>query len=175
MKKLCTKNLLLIGATLLSLNVSAVQTCYSGLTTTSDTANFTLLSNGLAQDKITGLMWSRCAYGQTWDSANTTCNGTASQITWQDALQASVNASDGGYTDWRVPNVKEIATIVEKSCVEPSLNEAVFPASSSENFWTATTVMGIETSAWGVAFYNGKNNTKEKLLDLHVRFVRFAQ
>ena len=120
-------------------------------------------------------MWSRCAYGQTWDSANTTCTGTASQITWQDALQASVNASDGGYTDWRVPNVKEIATIVEKSCVEPSLNEAVFPASSSENFWTATTVMGTDTAAWGVAFYIGNINTKEKLLDLHVRFVRFAQ
>lgn len=174
LKAMTSKLLVVAAAGLLSSNVAA-QTCYDTLTATSLVENFSLLSNGLAQDKTTGLMWMRCAYGQSWDNTNSTCTGSPQQITWQDALQASVSVSDGGYTDWRLPNVKEIATIVEKSCVDPSLNETVFPASSSENYWTSSTVVGDASYAWGMAFYNGRNNTKEKLLDLHVRFVRYAE
>jgi hypothetical protein len=153
----------------------AASTCYDTLTETTIIDNFTLLSNGLVQDKNTGLMWMRCAHGQTFDSTNSTCTGSPVQITWQDALQLSETINDGGYTDWRVPNAKELATIVEKRCVDPSVNEIVFPATSAENFWSSTTVVGTETSAWSVAFYNGKNNTKDKLLDLHVRFIRYAE
>jgi hypothetical protein len=167
--------LILTAGCLFSGAVSAASTCYDSLNETNVIDNFTLLSNGLAQDQVTGLMWMRCAYGQSWDSANSTCTGTPVQITWQDALQLSTTLSDGGYSDWRLPNVKELATVVEKRCVNPSVNEVLFPATSPENFWTSTTVVGTESSAWSIAFYNGKNNTKDKLLDLHVRFVRYAE
>jgi hypothetical protein len=151
------------------------QSCHDGLTETTIIDNFTLLSNGLAQDKTTGLMWMRCAYGQTWDSVNSTCTGNAVELTWQDALQASEQMTEGGYTDWRLPNVKELATIVEKRCTDPAVNATLFPATPADNFWTSTTVTGSGSWAWSVAFYNGRNNTKEKLLDVHARFVRFAQ
>lgn len=160
---------------LVSHGVQAAQTCHEDLTETTIIDNFTLLSNGLAQDKATGLMWMRCAYGQTWDSTNSTCTGTAVQITWQDALQASELATDGGYSDWRLPNVKELATIVEKRCVDPAVNATVFPSTAADNFWTSTTVSDEHSWAWSVAFYNGRNNTKEKLLDVRARFVRYAQ
>lgn len=164
----------LLVATVLSQTVQA-QTCYDGLTETTPVDNFTQLSNGLVQDKITGLMWTRCPYGQSWDSVNSTCTGTAVQITWQDALQLSTSISDGGHSDWRLPNIKELATIVEKRCVDASVNATLFPATAPENFWTSTTVVGNESAAWAIAFYSGKNNTKEKLLDLYVRFVRYAE
>lgn len=154
---------------------NAAQTCHEDLTATTVTENFTLLTNGLAQDKTTGLMWMRCAYGQTWDSTNSTCTGTAVQITWQDALQASEASTYGGYTDWRLPNVKELATMVEKQCVDPAVNATIFPATAADNFWTSTTVNDEPSWAWSVAFYNGRNNTKEKLLDVRARFVRYAQ
>ena len=163
-----------LGLTL-PLAAQAAQTCTEDLTETTATTNLTLLSNGLAQDKTTGLMWMRCAFGQTWDSTNSTCTGTAVQITWQDALQASETATYGGYSDWRLPNVKELATMVEKRCVDPAVNATVFPATAADNFWTSTTVNDEHTWAWSVAFYNGRNNTKEKLLDVRARFVRYAQ
>lgn len=170
LKHLC----FLLGSGLMGTSAMA-QTCYDGLTATTPVDNFTQLSNGLVQDKITGLMWTRCAYGQSWDNANSTCTGSAVKITWQDALQLSETINDGGHSDWRIPNIKELATIVEKACVDASVNATLFPATSPENYWSSTTVTGSESSAWAIAFYSGKNNTKEKLLDLHVRFVRFAE
>ncbi|MFT4927819.1 MAG: hypothetical protein ACI8WB_003933 [Phenylobacterium sp.] len=151
------------------------QTCYTTLTTTTPTANFTIVSNGMTLDTITGLMWTRCSYGQTWDATNSTCTGSPSSITWQDALQLSTTVTYGGHSNWRLPTVKELATIVEQSCVDPSINQTIFPATSAENYWTGTTVNDENTWAWGMAFYNGRNNNKEKLLDLHVRFVRYAE
>lgn len=159
---------------LLATGVQA-QTCHDGLTETNVVDNFTVLSNGVVQDKNTGLMWMRCAYGQIWDSTNSTCTGTPVQITWQDALQASEQETLGGYSDWRLPNVKELATIVEKRCTDPAVNATLFPATPADNFWTSTTVVDSASWAWSVAFYNGRNNTKEKLLDVHARFVRYAQ
>ena len=169
------KQLLWVACASLTSSSLMAQTCYDALTATTDIANFTVSSNGLVQDKNTGLMWMRCSYGQTWESSTASCIGSPVQITWQDALQLSVEATFGGHTDWRLPNVKELATIVEKQCVDPSTNPTLFPATVAENYWTATTVTGNESAAWAVAFYNGKNNTKDKLLDLHVRLVRYAE
>lgn len=158
-----------------SSNAFAVQTCYDELFETTAVANFTVLSNGLVQDKNTGLMWTRCAYGQTWDETNTTCTGTPAKVTWQNALQLSANLEMGGHSDWRLPNVKELASIVERKCVDPSVNATLFPNTASENYWTSTTVAADPSAAWAVAYYNGKNNTKDKLVDVHVRFVRYAE
>lgn len=166
---------LLIAVGLLTSSVASGQTCFTELTTTTATANFSIIANGLVQDTVTGLMWMRCSYGQTWDNTNSTCTGSPASITWQDALQLSPGITEGGFSDWRIPSVKELATIVEKSCVDPSVNITIFPATSAENYWTSTTVNDENTWAWGMAFYNGRNNTKEKLLDLHVRFVRYSQ
>jgi hypothetical protein len=174
MKVKSMNKVIMTGLCLLSTAALGVQTCFDTLNETNVIDNFTQLNNGLVQDNITGLMWTRCAYGQTWDNTNLTCLGTPVQITWQDALQLSTTITDGNYSDWRLPNVKELATIVEKRCVEPSVNAILFPATSAENFWSSTTATSDATRAWAIAFYNGKNNTKEKLVDLHVRFVRFA-
>lgn len=166
---------LLLAMGCLFSSVTVAQTCYDTLTSTTPTANFTIVTNGMTQDTKTGLMWTRCSYGQTWDSANSTCTGAPVSITWQDALQLSTTVTYGGHTDWRLPNVKELATIVEQSCVDPAINLTIFPATSPENYWTGTTVNDELTWAWGLAFYNGRNNNKEKLLDLHVRFVRYNE
>lgn len=172
--KLSNKLLLAVFGGALS-TTAVAQTCFSELTETSSTAKFNIGATGLVEDKTTGLMWSRCTYGQTWDQNNNTCSGSPVSITWQDALQLSATMTEGGFSDWRLPNVKELATIVEKACVDPAVNATVFPASLPENYWTSTTAMDDTTTAWAVAMYNGKNNAKDKLQDLHVRFVRFSQ
>jgi hypothetical protein len=50
---------------------------------------------------------------------------------WQQALQDVVdsNAQGGfaGFTDWRLPNVKELISIVEHQCANPAVNETIFP------------------------------------------------
>lgn len=166
--------LLFATSTLLCTSAFA-QTCYDGLTETTPETRFVISGSGMVEDSVTGLMWLRCSHGQTWNASSSTCSGSGVKVTWQDALQLSPEINEGGFDDWRLPNIKELATIVEKRCVDPAVNQTIFPASLAENYWSATTVAGNPESAWSVALYNGRNNTKEKQLDLHIRFVRYVK
>lgn len=153
---------------------SQAQTCYeSSITATTPTDNFTVTAVGVVKDNTTGLIWSRCAHGQTWNNATSACDGQSAEVTWQEALLIANSSTLGGFNDWRIPNAKELATVVEKMCVDPSSNNTLFPSTPSANFWTSTTVFDDNASAWAVTFTTGRNNTKQKLLDLNLRLVRF--
>lgn len=150
------------------------QTCYdSSILPTTPSTNFTVVGAGMIKDNSTGLVWARCAYGQTWNDSTSACDGQSSEVAWQTALLYANDATLGGFTDWRIPNTKELATIVEKMCVDPSVNSDMFSNTPSGNFWTSTTVFDDIGSAWAITFTTGRNNTKQKLLDLHLRLVRF--
>ena len=112
--------------------VWAAATCNANIRATTPTEDFTLDdSNGTATHLKTGLMWMRCILGQNWDSASKTCTGSqATPYTWGAALRAARGASFAGQSDWRLPNAKELATLVEERCYGPSLNETVFPGVS---------------------------------------------
>ena len=167
------KMLLMSGIAVLSFASYAEQLCGEVPENTPD-ESFTMNTDGTVLHIPTGLMWMRCAYGQTWSAQEGECTGHAAQLVWSEALTAAQNDTTAGYDDWRVPNIKELGSIVERECVAPSLNLSAFPSSPAENFWTSTTVANEVDRAWSVAFYNGKNNTKSKVVDLHIRFVRFA-
>ncbi len=68
------------------------------------------VKEGLVKDTNTGLMWMRCSIGQTWEGA--TCTGKPSKFTWKDALKIPHNFEYAGYSDWRVPTIKELNTLV---------------------------------------------------------------
>jgi hypothetical protein len=63
--------------------------------------DFTNNANGTISDNATGLMWSLADSGEG--------------MTWEDALSYAENASLAGYDDWRLPNVKELQSIVDYS------------------------------------------------------------
>lgn len=90
------------------------------------TSRFTVNNDGTATDTMTGLIWARCAEGQQWSDVSGTCGGTAATFDWQAALQV---AADKAATDpgWRLPNIKELASIVEYQCFSPAINLEIFP------------------------------------------------
>lgn len=97
------------------------------------------LRNETALHSVTGLQWSRCALGQQFDG--TSCTGSAQVYSWDEAGQAVSEANQarpGGYSDWRLPTVDELLTIVEKCREAPSINTNVFPATPWTGFWTST-------------------------------------
>jgi hypothetical protein len=158
----------------LALPVHAAQVCFSNITTTKPLAKFQLNADGTALDKTTQLLWSRCLVGQSWDSASRSCSGTPQQLDWSEALLESKRSTLAGFSTWRLPNAKEILTLIERSCVDPAINLTAFPSSRSENIWTGTTTLNEAERAWAIAMYSGKNNTKHKNTRLHVRLVRFS-
>ncbi len=148
------------------------QDCNSSIDETAGTSNFTVNGDGTITDNTTGLMWMVCSLGQTWSTG--ACSGDATLYTWQEALVAAHGYEFADYAGWRVPNIKELATISERSCVRPAINETLFPSTPSDDFWTSTPSTSDATRTWVIAFYNSSNALKQKTLSVYVRLVRNA-
>ncbi len=149
-------------------------TCNDNIPETTPTAAFDLsATDGTVIHNATGLMWSRCALGQTW--SNNTCEGTASTHSWTSALTEAGNSTLAGYNDWRVPNLKELASIVERRCHSPAVNEIVFPATPGSFFWSASVYVFSATEAWVVSFNVGHAFIDVKGDTDRVRLVRGGQ
>jgi len=127
---------------------------FTRITATTPDTDFVKHGDGTVSHKKTGLVWKRCLEGQTWAPASgllvdSVCNGAPTRFTWQQALQhvQTLNASGGfaGHADWRVPNVKQLQSIVEAQCIRPALNVIIFPFTADANggfdgmlLWTST-------------------------------------
>lgn len=159
-------------------NAQVCQT--ASIPATTPTTQFSDHGDGTVTDNKTGLMWKKCAEGQ--DPLE--CSGVSSIFTWPTALQRAQTVNGGmagsnlGYTDWRVPNIKELASIVEEQCHAPSINLTVFPDAYEEGgseFCSASPSANVSYHAWYVEFYNGHNNRGHKLIAYRVRLVRGGQ
>jgi hypothetical protein len=152
--------------------------CVNSIPVTTPTTRFIVNGDGTVSDTYTGLMWMRCSLGQTWDG--TTCTGTAAQYQWADALTQAQSSAFATYTDWRLPSVKELVSIVERSCANPSVNSTIFPATPTWYFWTnSPSVSGSGTNVHVVAFGQGFDTADAKtnvdpMFHYHVRLVRVA-
>ena len=150
--------------------------CNNAIIASTATADFTINGDGTVTHKKTGLMWKRCSEGL---SGNDCAIGTITRHSWQEALQLvkTINSNGGfaGYTDWRLPNVKELASIVERKCVSPAINTTIFPATADGYYWSASSYADHPTRAWHVYFGDGNNDNFSKDLKLHVRLVRGGQ
>ena len=134
-------------------------------------------SVGVILDKKSGLMWERCTHGHTWNEGSCDAPGQSAEYKWQDALQEVVSVNDVGafgYNDWRLPNLKELASIIERKCTGVSINSEIFPGvdTSFSRYWTNTHLLGsteikIVDFSGGVV---GNSVTNESLL--HLRMVR---
>lgn len=129
-----------------------------------------ILQGSEVLDKATQLIWKRCSEGQAWDENAAVCRGEATIYTWPEALALSD-------ATWRVPNIKELLSIIEMSCDEPSLNiSAFFPSYFSNNYWSSSPSAEDSNSAWFVYFSSSFNSSIEnKDRDFSVRLVRSAQ
>lgn len=148
-------------------------TCRDDIAPSTPTSRFTVHDNGTVTDTQTGLLWQRCSLGQGWDG--NTCKGDAMTYTWQDALTAAEDNEFAGMRNWVLPNIKQLASIVEVACFIPAINSTVFPNTSSGRFWTSSPhAIGI-SSAWYVHFNKGSDGANGKYLKARVRLVRDGQ
>jgi len=119
-------------------------------------------------DRMTGLVWRRCSEGQTWDAV--TCTGTATRFTWQGALDQAHAAAAGG-TGWRLPNVKELFSLIDFAGVNPSTDPLAFPNTPGDWAWTSTFSL-FPDLPWGVSFEVGHVNHVPRGGPFPVRLVR---
>jgi hypothetical protein len=124
---------------------------------------------GTVTDNTTNLMWQQCSDGQSGAS----CTGTAVTVTWNNAITYCESLSLGGFSDWRLPNIKELLSIVDMTlATAAAINATYFPNTPSSNYWSSTSYAPDTTSAWLVVFYDGTTLSSNKTNPLYVRCVR---
>lgn len=109
--------------------------------------------DGTVTDPTTGLQWMRCSMGQTWDG--TTCLGTTIGYTSDQSIALTGTITFAGRSDWRLPNIRELQTIVDRTAVNPAIDLSEFPNTPASNFRQSTPVTGITVNIWTVDFRDG--------------------
>ncbi|MBZ0092148.1 MAG: DUF1566 domain-containing protein [Sulfuricellaceae bacterium] len=110
--------------------------------------------DGTVTHAPTALTWKRCAEGQIWNGG--TCSGTATITTW--AAAKALTSTFAGKSDWRLPTLTELRSLVDFTLTNPSINSTIFPNTPSlSNFWSVSPYAGYPGSAWVVYFANGND------------------
>ena len=132
--------------------------------------NFIDNGEGTISDIATGLMWQKSDDGTGYD--------------WEEALNLAENMELASYSDWRLPNVKELQSIVDYTRSPQTTNspaiDPIFETTEINDpdgnsgqypfFWTSTTHLdgaNPYASAVYIAFGEGQGEMNEILMDVH--------
>jgi hypothetical protein len=140
-------------------SISCTNTGQDGDTLKGITMSFTDNIDGTITDNVTGLVWQKQdnATTYTWDNALTYCN-------------ANTPALPG--SGWRLPNIKELQSIINYQIFSPAINVTFFPGTQLNRYWSSTTYVVNATNAWSVHFSNGAISNANKTTPYYVRCVR---
>lgn len=114
----------------------------------------------VVNDTKTGLMWQDDAVGST--------------MTWANAITTCENLTLGGYSDWRLPNIRELKSITDRTRANPAISPN-FTAIVSDIYWSSTTHASSSSGAWIVNFLNGSGGWNNRTGSNYVRCVRAGQ
>lgn len=155
----------------LQLTAFAITFLLALLPAASSAAPFTLSLDGTeVTDQGTGLIWRHCAEGLSGSQCG---SGTASPFSHEAALLQATNESKSTGLAWRLPNVKELSSIVDVTVIPASY--ASFPATPTDRvFWSSSpyTYPNNAQHAWYVDFNVGVVNVTLRNGINYVRLVR---
>lgn len=118
------------------------------------TDRFQLVMNDEAVlDRETGLVWDR--------------SPATSKNDWTSALTQCINRTVGSRLGWRLPAVEELATLIDRDNLNPTLPtnhpfKNIQATDGLDRYWTSTTTAWMTDFAWYATFDNGTVNSVSK-------------
>jgi hypothetical protein len=135
-------------------------------------SRFTTPANGVITDNLTGLTWSQDGRPYIADHCE-----LPDYVTWSEALDhvACLNANSYlGYTDWRLPNVNELESLLNSEYGPVTDWLALHGFSNLPEppsyYWSSTSYAYDSDLAWYVTMYFGTVRPYDKYNDLHISF-----
>ena len=114
--------------------------------------------DGTVTDNGTGLMWAQAT--------------APAATTWKEALAWCESQVLAGYNDWRLPTIKELASLVNNNTDGQFIDVNNFPDTTSAYYWSSTTSANSPDNAWAVNFTYGMSIRSNKSVLYDVRAVR---
>jgi len=149
----------------------------------------------MVQDNVTGLIWEvkrakddtsdysnphDADNGYTWYDSNPETNGgdagtPGDGTDTEDFINSLNSANFGGYSDWRLPTIKELWTIEDYGRYDPAVDSNYFPNTVASQYHSSTTSADINYCAWRLPFQYGSIIYGLKSHSYYVRAVRGEQ
>lgn len=131
-------------------------------------------ADGTVLDTATGFVWKRCLEGQTWTGQ--TCTGAAIRYTFDQATALTGKESFAGHNDWRLPNIRELLSIVDDTVSGNAIDRVAFPSGNvSLIWWSSSPDANGTTHAWNVYFNDGYSYSSFRNNSYSARLVRGGQ
>ncbi|CAA6800268.1 MAG: Unknown protein [uncultured Sulfurovum sp.] len=121
--------------------------------------------NGVVIDSSTYLEWQDDYSDNGGDIKNTA---------WNDAIDYCEDLILDEKSDWRLPTLKELSSLVDYVENNPAIN-AIFENTYSNSYWSSTSHSNNVESAWIVYFYDGYQDYLNKNGNSYVRCVRAGE
>ncbi len=156
---------------------------------------YQIYNNGTVKDTKTGLIWKRCSEGQSGADCS---QGEAKKYTWQQAMDHAKQVRFAGHSDWRLPTLDELHSLVYcsngvrkpswydddcdnfwnmKEYQSPTINQIIFPHTESSFYWSASSSVPFPNTDAGFVYfsYGGTGKSSFKSDNHLVRLVRGGQ
>lgn len=113
------------------------------------------IAGGEVTDTKTGLIWRQAVNAGFFNHA------------------AAITHCSGFGNGYRLPNIRELFSLIDESESYPAVDSDAFPDTPSDEMWSSTLQAGSATNAWAVHFADGTLHQLAKAsTDLRVRCVR---
>ncbi len=129
----------------------------------SNIAAYVANGDGTVTDSEKGLMWQQATPNDTY--------------LWKEALDYCNGLTLAGHSDWRLPNLNELQSLVDYGGYDPVIDETYFPGTVSYYYWCSSSCALGQTPllAWYVRFDFGGVSYGEKGSLFQARAVRGGQ
>jgi hypothetical protein len=134
--------------------------------------------NDLAEDAADWIMVRDNISGLVWEikSNDASIHNKSHMYSWDSAQNehiAELNTIQfGGFSDWRLPSIKELSFLIDADRQYPAVNNTFFPDIQNGFYWSSTSHADINDLAWGVSFDLGRVYQVSKLNSGYVIAVR---